>query len=915
MATQEKNCIIIDGNAIVHRAYHALPPMTTKDGTAVNAVYGFASMLLKVIHDLAPAYIAVTFDVGGKTFRDSLYEKYKAKRVKADQDLYDQIPLIYQIVEAFDIPIYTKEGFEADDVIGTIAKKVKKKKENIKSIIVTGDQDFLQLVDDDITEVYLLKKGLSDFELYNEQKVVERFGFGPERIVDYKSLKGDTSDNIPGVPGIGEKTAKELIESIGGIDDIYEDLQKKISKTRERFRPSVVQKLEAGEKDARLSRELATIHDHIPDIAFDLAASQAEHFDYEKIKRAFHRFEFFSLTKRIPGAAPQPEEKPAKKKKVEGGKTIHVVTPDTVDDFFSDLARAPHTACKEMTVGGDALVSDIRGFIFVIPQKTFFLDVASFRASKSDAALLTRLGAEVFARSELHLIGHDIKKLLKVLLTRGIAVKARLFDVMIASYVINSSTRAHDVTSILLREFSSDAADSLDDVSEKKKSQQTALFGEDPAEAAQEAEMILQVYAKYDKKLEDMDNLGLFEKIEMALIPVLARMELYGVAIDTAMLKQLSSDFDSEVQQLTKAIWKEAGQEFNIASSVQLRDMLFITMGLPTDGIKKGKTGYSTAAPELEKLREASPIIPLIEQYREVTKLQNTYVDVLPQLIDKKTGRIHTSFNQAVTTTGRLSSSDPNLQNIPIRTELGKKIRDAFVAESGNVLIVADYSQIELRIVASLAKDKHLIDIFQKGEDVHKATAAIIHGVPLDKVTKEMRHSAKEINFGVLYGMGAHGLSWRAGIPRWQAQEFIDQYFHQFSGVKAYVNQTLKFAKKEGYVETLFGRRRYIPELASSNFQLRSAGERMAVNMPVQGTAADVIKLAMIALDEEIQKKYSNNDVKLILQVHDELVLEVKKGLEHAVSALVKKTMEEVVKLRVPVEVHVSIGKRWGELK
>ena len=568
-----------------------------------------------------------------------------------------------------------------------------------------------------------------------------------------------------------------------------------------------------------------------------------------------------------------------------------------------------------MTVGGDALVSDIRGFIFVIPQKTFFLDVASFRASKSDAALLTRLGAEVFARSELHLIGHDIKKLLKVLLTRGIAVKARLFDVMIASYVINSSTRAHDVTSILLREFSSDAADSLDDVSEKKKSQQTALFGEDPAEAAQEAEMILQVYAKYDKKLEDMDNLGLFEKIEMALIPVLARMELYGVAIDTAMLKQLSSDFDSEVQQLTKAIWKEAGQEFNIASSVQLRDMLFITMGLPTDGIKKGKTGYSTAAPELEKLREASPIIPLIEQYREVTKLQNTYVDVLPQLIDKKTGRIHTSFNQAVTTTGRLSSSDPNLQNIPIRTELGKKIRDAFVAESGNVLIVADYSQIELRIVASLAKDKHLIDIFQKGEDVHKATAAIIHGVPLDKVTKEMRHSAKEINFGVLYGMGAHGLSWRAGIPRWQAQEFIDQYFHQFSGVKAYVNQTLKFAKKEGYVETLFGRRRYIPELASSNFQLRSAGERMAVNMPVQGTAADVIKLAMIALDEEIQKKYSNNDVKLILQVHDELVLEVKKGLEHAVSALVKKTMEEVVKLRVPVEVHVSIGKRWGELK
>ncbi len=899
---QQKIFIIIDGNAIIHRAYHALPPMTTKDGTIVNAVFGFTSMLFKVITDLKPEYIAVSFDVAGPTFRDTLYEKYKATRVKADQDLYDQIPLVYQIVEAFGIPIFTKQGFEADDVIATVVTRMKNKKSGIKNIIVTGDMDLLQLVDDDVIEVYLLRKGLSDIELYNEKKVKERFGFGPEHVVDYKSLKGDTSDNIPGVKGIGEKTAKELIEKIGGVEEIYREIKSKKLKIKNLFTHTVIQKLEQGERDARMSRDLATVRPDIEGIDVDIDACDVKKLNTEGLKKTLTKFEFFSLIKRIPersdsqqhSSTPTPQHAKKTKKK-----SITVVEEKNLDAFLKTLKNTDMFVCKEVLSGNDPLTSDLSGLIFLIKNQPYFV--------KNNEKSLFAIAKNGFSDPKKNLVGHDIKQLVKALTCHGIEIQNKLFDIMIASYVLNSNTRAHDLPNILMREIGVEPA---------PLSTQGSLFGTDPQALADGLFHLPALYKKYTEQLKSIDHQHLFDTLEMALIPVLAHMERAGVSVDVDLLRKLSKEFADEIKKLEKKIWKEAGAEFNVASSVQLREILFKQIKLPMDGIKKGKTGFSTAASELEKLRFLHPIIPLIEEHRELSKLQNTYVDVLPSLINKKTERIHARFNQAVATTGRLSSSDPNLQNIPIRTETGKKIRDAFVAKKGYALIAADYSQIELRIVASLAKDKKLIEIFEAGDDVHRATAAAINGIPLEKVTKELRRAAKEINFGVLYGMGAYGLSWRAGIPQHEAKEFIEKYFREFSGVKKWIDATLAFAKKEGYVETMFGRRRYIPELKADNFQLRSAGERMAVNMPIQGTAADMMKMAMIRVYENIQTvRHKNIDVQMILQVHDELVLEVKKGLEDGVAEMVKKEMEHVVDLLVPVIVDVHVGKRWGEIK
>jgi DNA polymerase-1 len=861
----------------------------------VNAVYGFASMLLKVIHDLRPAYLAVSFDVAGKTFRDDLYDKYKATRVKSDQSLYDQIPLVYEVVEAFGIPIYAKQGFEADDVIGTVMQKLKKHKPAIPALIVTGDMDMLQLVDDTV-RVYELRKGLSDIVIFDAKKVAERFGFGPERVVDYKALRGDTSDNIPGIKGIGEKTASELIQKYGGIDDIYAHF----SHIEKDLKPSVRKKLADGEKDARMSKALATIKRDVPDVAFSLSECEWKNVDRARVVALFQKFDFPSLLKRLPGApadAAAPAKKKEKKSSRRHGSAVVPVNGQNAEDFFSAIAAADRLCVKELSTHPDILKGSLTGFVIVAGGVAY-------------AALLERLDApstarlfDFFLHTEALIVGHDLKLFIKALFARGVPARPRLFDVMIASYLLNSSTRAHDMKSIVLRELGKELPGASD---------QTSLFGADAVAVAEELRCVDEVYGIYAKALEDREDAGLFDKVEMRLIPVLADMELNGVAIDAKLLGTLSADIAKDLDRVTKRIWKEAGMEFNVASSVQLRDVLFETMHLPTEGVKKGKTGYSTAASELEKLRGIHPIIEMIEEHRELAKLQNTYVDVLPTLINPATGRVHTTFNQAVTSTGRLSSSDPNLQNIPIRTPLGKKIRDAFVAEEGHILITADYSQIELRIVASLANDEKMIKIFDEGKDIHRATAAAINGVPEDSVTKEMRSAAKEVNFGVLYGMGAYGLAWRAGIPQAEAQDFIRKYFEQFSGVKAYIDQTIQFARKEGYVETLFGRRRYIPELTADNFQVRSSGERMAVNMPIQGTAADVMKMAMINVEEKLRGK---KGVRIILQVHDELVLEVDRGTEKEISAIVKAEMEGVAALRVPVEVHVSSGKRWGELK
>ncbi len=887
--------VIIDGNAIVHRAYHALPPMHTKDGVMVNAVYGFTSMLLKVWKDLKPTHLCVSFDVAGGTFRHDKYDQYKGTRVKADQELYDQMPLVHELVEAFSIPIYEKKGYEADDVIGTAVKQLKSEVDEL--YIVTGDMDTLQLVDEKI-KVFTLRKGMSDVIVYNSDEVKKRFGFGPELVIDYKALRGDTSDNIPGVPGIGEKTATELILKFGNLESIYKVVDEEKNKNKsDLFSPSVLKKLVDGKDSAKMSYELATIDCAVPDLNINLEDCAMSEFDRERIVKLFQKFEFISLLKRIPGFEYSEEigkekNKTIKSKKIEELKSKEIENKDEVKELLGKIKNNSQFSCKAVMSGKDILVSELLGLMVVVKNESFFIK-----------SILVENFLSIFVEENIELVGHDLKPLIKVLLLQKQEIRNSLFDVMVGSYLLNPGSRAHDSASVVLKILGKEL---------KVGSGQESLFGVDTNAIAQELFLLSQTVFELKKELIKTDNLGLMQKIEMPLLLVLAQMELNGVAVDLEMLQKLSVEVNENIKKVSKKIFDLAGMEFNISSPLQLREVLFEKLDIPVEGIKKGKTGLSTSAEQLEKMHGLHPIIEEIEIYRELAKLQNTYVDVLPTLINKKTGRIHTTFNQAVTATGRLSSSEPNLQNIPIRTEIGREVRKTFVAEKGNILISADYSQIELRIVASMAQDKQMMEIFEKDLDIHVATAAAINGVPLEKVTKEMRRAAKEINFGVLYGMGTYGLSWRADISHAQAKEFIQKYFEQFSGVKQYIDQTVEFTKKEGYCETLFGRRRYIPELKSQNFQLRSAAERMAVNHPIQGTAADLIKMAMIEVDKKIK---SNSDVRLILQVHDELVLEVKKGEEEKIGQLVKETMEGVVKLRVPVKVEVNIGHSWGEMK
>lgn len=897
-----KKLVIIDGNAIIHRAYHAIPPLTARNGKMVNAVYGFTSMLLKVWKDLKPEYLAVCFDVAGGTFRHEKFEKYKATRVKADQELYDQIPLVHEVVKTFNLPILEMKGYEADDVIGTIVfdKEIQKKikKEELEIIIVTGDMDTVQLISPNV-KVLALRKGLSDTVMYGEKEVIERYGFAPNKMVDYKALRGDASDNIPGILGIGEKTATELLQKVGGIEEIYKQIKNNLENLEKDFKPGVIKKIIEGEESARMSYELATIEKEIPNFKFDLEKCLAlENYDRKKIIELFQELEFTSLLKRLPGGEEIIIDKEEKNKnKKENFQFAEIKTKKDFIKIREEIEKNKIFGAKVLLGSEDIFKKNISGLIVVVGEKTYFIDKGLLLETK-----------DIFENEKIELWGHGLKKLIKILFLFDIRVKNKLFDVMIAAYLLNPGARNHEIAQIIFTSLG---------IETPSISNQANLFGIDPKIESKELWLLGLTINKFKKELEQADNLKLLETMEMPLVGVLAEIELNGIALDSKKLQEMAEFAKKEVDKIKKTIFKMSGTEFNVSSTQQLREILFEKMKISAKGIKKGKTGLSTSAEELEKLHGIHPIIEEIENYRELTKLQNTYIDVLPKLINPITHRIHTTFNQAVTATGRLSSSDPNLQNIPIRTELGREIRQAFVAEKGNILMSADYSQIELRIVASLAEDKKMIKIFEQDLDIHKATAAAINNVSLDDVTKEMRRAAKAINFGILYGMGSYGLSWRAEITQYQAKEFIDKYFQEFSGVKKYLEHTLEFVKENGYAETLFGRRRYIPELLSGNHQLRNAAERMAINHPVQGTAADLMKMAMIAVSDKLKQwpKVKQQKVKMILQVHDELVFELEEDIKEELGTMVKEAMEKVCVLRVPIKVDVNFGKSWGEMK
>ena len=938
MSVNKAKFMIIDGNALIHRSFHALPPLTTKTGEIVNAVYGFTSVLIKAIKEFRPEYIALTLDRKEKTFRHKQFKDYKATRVKAPDELYAQIPRVKEIAQGFNIPIYELAGFEADDLIGTLANKVDGQ---LEKIIVTGDMDTMQLINGH-TKVFTMKRGLTDSMVYDEKAVRERYSLEPEQMIDFKALRGDPSDNIPGVKGIGEKTATELLQNFKTLDGVYKNIQSK--KIKDRTRELLIQ----FKDNAYMSKDLATIKLDAP-IEFDLSEARFGQFDQEKLAKLFNELEFRSLLPRLQGLSETAKKRPASpaggleksadyeqvdkfKRNLELFKYELIDNDKKFNNFLKKLEAQKEFAFDTETANFNPVTAELLGISFSWKAgEAYYLEVRSKKlevkkdlfnykekkaGSKINNAWLEKL-KPIFENEKIKKYGHNIKFDIEVMASLGIKVKGVAADSMIASYLLNPGSRQHNLDAVTFSEFNHQKITKEDLLGKGK---DKIAFGEVAIEklynySCEDADFTNRLIKKLLPELKKQKLIKLFDDIEMPLVLVLAVMETNGIKINKEFLAEMGKAVDKRIGRLEKEIYKSAEVKFNINSTQQLREILFEKLAIPSLGIGKNKTGFSTGADELAKLKGQHPIIELIQEYRELSKLASTYIDALPELVNPKTGRLHTSFNQTVTATGRLSSTEPNMQNIPIRTELGREIRKAFVADKGYKLLSLDYSQIELRLAAHMSGDKKMIQAFNKGEDIHAATAAEINQVALSEVTPAMRREAKAVNFGVLYGQGPHGLSQGADIPYVRAKEFIDKYFVVYKGVKKFVDSTIESARGRGYAETMFGRRRFLPEMNSSVMQVRKAAERMAINTPLQGTAADIIKVAMVRIQELLNKKYQTDEIKMLLQVHDELVFEVKDGLVKTTAEEIKEIMESVMKLKVPLGVDASVGDNWGEMK
>lgn len=897
MAKRRDRLVIIDAHALIHRAFHALPPLATKDGTVVNAVYGFLTILFKVLRDLKPTHVAVTFDAPGPTFRHKQYKEYKATRKKQPDELYQQIPIVEEIVKAFNFPTFTEPGYEADDIIGTIAQGIPK---TIDTYIVTGDLDTLQLVDDH-TFVYSMRKGVSDTILYDEAEVKRKLnGLSPDQVIDYKALRGDTSDNIPGISGIGEKTATTLLLEHGTVEHVLQHAKD--------YPGSLQKKLTTGKATAMLSKELATINRSVPiDLSFDQLTVQP--YDRAKIVQLIQQLEFKSLLRNLPDMPASPDEPARPEKDWLGDSTYQLIdTPVAAKALITKLEQVEVLALDTETTSLDPLQCELVGFSIALkPGEAYYI--------KGE---LVQLFKDVLENRKIGKVGHNLKFDYKVLqATSTIIVQPIVSDTMLASYVLNPGSRGHGLDGLAFVEFGYEMMPYREMVASGRPDRRPGGIKEVPIRklafyAAEDADYTWRLYETLLPRVKQAtleDTL----KLEIDLIPVLAAMEAVGVCVDVPFLNKMSAQLGKDIATVEKKIYKLAGIKFNISSPKQLKEILFDRLKIETHGLAKIKTGISTAASELEKMRGLHPIIDLISDYREVTKLKSTYVDALPAMVNPKTKRIHTNYNQTIAATGRLSSTDPNLQNIPIRTELGRTIRQAFIVPPGKVLVSLDYSQVELRIIAHLANDKTFIDGFKRGADIHTQTAAEMNGVSEDKVTKEMRRAAKSVNFGILYGMGAYGLSRDAKITVDEAREYLQRYFALHPAIQHYVEQTKAVARKQGYVETLFGRKRYLPDIQSGMAQVRAAAERAAINMPAQGTAADIIKQAMLAVAQLLEQKKMHS--LMVLQVHDELVFEVEQKYATTEAAQIKQMMETVVQLKVPLVVDVGVGKNWNDLE
>ncbi len=912
--------VLIDGHALAYRAFHALPAdLKTSRGELTNAVYGFTSMLLNVLRDEQPDYIAVTFDKG-RTFRHDTYPDYKAHRVKMPDEMHDQMARIRQVVQALSIPIFEVEGYEADDLLGTLARQAAE--QGVETLIVTGDTDALQLVDDH-TRVLTSRWRFSETVTYDEETVRQRYGLSPAQLVDLKALEGDKSDNIPGVRGVGRKTAVKLLQKYGSLEGIYEHLDE--------LSPSLRRKLEAGREAAFLSKALATIRRDAP-IRLNLEACRSRAFDREQVMRLFRELEFRSLVDRVPQpegekpsgrprqlglfeaaaeptAAPGPEpasyqviaDLPALEALVARLQTVEAITLDT---------ETTHTDPMQAELVGIALTDG--------PGRGYYVPIAG--PDGTGEGLPPAQALEVL-RPLLEgptpfKYGHNVKYDLTVLALLGVHLAPPAFDTMIAEWLLNPASGNLGLKNLAWARLGEEMTPITDLIGKGKKqiTMRQVPVEEAARYACADVDMTHRLVGVLEPELKEKALWSLFTDLEMPLVPVLAAMEMAGVRLDVDLLARMSRELAARLGELERQIHEMVGFPFNVNSTQQLSDVLFVHLKLPATGVRKTKSGhYSTGAGVLEKLRGLHPVVDLILEHRQLAKLKSTYVDALPRMVNPRTGRLHTSYNQTGTVTGRISSSAPNLQNIPIRSELGRQVRRAFVAEPGWRLVGADYSQIELRIMAHVADDPGLQAAFQRGEDIHASTAAAVLGVALEEVTPEMRRLAKSVNFGLSYGQTAYGLAQTTGLSQEEAEAFIRTYFERFPGVRAYIERTKRQALEQGYVETLLGRRRYFPNLANLRGPARGRAEREAINAPIQGTAADIIKIAMVRLHRSLQEQ--GFQARMILQVHDELILEAPEEEVPTVAPLVREVMESAFTLKVPLKVDLKVGENWEEME
>ncbi len=882
-----KKFILVDGQGLLYRAFYALPQLTTTYGQVVNAVYGFTMILIRLLEEEKPEYIVITFDTPVPTFRHKEFKEYKAHRKKMPDELISQIPLIKEIINNYNIAICSKEGYEADDVIGTIAKEAEKR--NCNTIIVTGDKDAFQLISPH-TKVMTTIKGVTEVKIYDEAAIREKYGVNPEKMVDILALKGDSSDNIPGVPGIGEKTAIALIKEFGSLENILNNTDK-ISKK------SLREQIKKYESQIKMSKMLATIVREVP-IKYDFDSFKVKLPNYEKLWGIFKKLEFKNLLKKI---TPKINHEKTKLK-------FNLIdTEEKLEGLTNKIIERKYLSLYLVASSDNAISSNILGIALSFKDnENYYIPLFALNLIENSKCLSLELVLNklrpCFENQGIIKICHNLKFNFIVLHRHKVEIEGNNFDTMIAAYLLNPSSENYN-----LRNLFWEYLKYLKNNENKESKQNTIMSIEDACENAQN---ILKLKDILEEKMEEKNLISLFRKIEMPLVKILGDMEINGIKVNIDFLKKMSQQVDTRLGELKKTIYNLSGTEFNINSPKQLSVVLFERLKLPV--IKKTKTGYSTNADVLNILAPQHKVVSFILEYRELEKLKNTYIDKLPFLVNSKTKRIHTSFHQTVTSTGRLSSSEPNLQNIPIRTEMGREIRKAFIAEEGLVLLSADYSQIELRILAHLSRDESLLNAFKNDEDIHAHTASGIFNLDQNIISEQMRRMAKVINFGIIYGMSSYGLARNLGVGREEAEKYINNYFFRYQGVKKYIEREKEEARKKGYVLTLLNRRRYLEGINSKDKNIREFNERIAINAPIQGSAADLIKLAMIKIDESFKKERFKS--RLLLQIHDELIFEVYKPELEKVKSIIKEIMEHSLEISVPIKVNLKTGNNWAEL-